>query len=147
MGYANNVKIYQLPNECLVENSLKFMYNDAFIHDIFAMSKEFKKVHMELYVEQVVDVPEVIEGPRLLMGKVTISFDEEMGEVSGEHVEEVEEKSGGDICDLRVGKDINREHSNLVTMDINIDVSKAVDIKGSGNMSISRKYNYDWRGY
>ena len=83
MGYAGNVKVYWLPSGHSVENGLKFMFNDAFIYDLLVVSKVFDKLYMELYVEHAVDVPKVIEGPRLLMDTVTISSDEEMREVSG----------------------------------------------------------------
>ena len=60
LGYTNNFKIYWLPRGSALENGLKFMYNDNFIHDMLEVSSMFDVFHMDLYVEHEINEPEII---------------------------------------------------------------------------------------
>ena len=150
LGYMNNFKIYWLPRGSALENGLKFMYNDDFIHDMLEVSSMFDVFHMDLYVEHAIDEPEIIEGPRLLSDKMIISSDEEMGEVDADNVEESEIEGGGDVCDLTEAEHFIEGQSRVVNVElmesdeINVDVSRGCT---SSNVQILNENKVSERGH
>ena len=55
LGYTNNFKIYWLSRGSSLENGLKFMYNDDFIHDMLEVFSMFDLFHMDLCVEHAIN--------------------------------------------------------------------------------------------
>ena len=73
MRYFQKPKIYWLPRGSSIENNLRFIYNDDFFYEIIPLIEVFEVVHIELFLEHVVDEPEINNVPLLALENIVVS--------------------------------------------------------------------------
>ena len=131
MGYFQKPKIYWLPRGSLIENGLRFIYNDDFFYEIIPLIEVFEVVHMELFIEHVVDEPEIINVPLLALENVVVSSDDEMEDINADNdggLDEMQDANADRMADGNVLEadicDINSGDMDLGDMALGEDVSE-----------------------